>query len=241
MERESFERRRVPRAVAVLFAVDGLLIALYLADNLAGHPLGEVWVSDFLNPEYEQNLPTWFASVKLALAAFLLGIFVVCRSWNERGKSWLPLAVPVLVLLMSLDEIAEIHEKIGFKSDGLLPAGSRALTPFPYTGIWMFLVGVPFLVLTLSLFRRLIRGGGIRAASFRRILLGFVLLVGGAGGVEVWANFTFDKPALHLVQVSLEEGLELLGGSFIVWGALELLAASGIRLEWKPIDSEPAS
>ncbi len=231
----------MPWVVAALFTIDGLLVAFFVADHLTGHPLGAGWVSQFFDLEYEQNLPTWFASVQLAIAALLLGIFVVYRSWHERRRTWLPLAVPAAVLFMSLDEIAEIHEKIGYKSDVLLPQGSRAVTPFPYTGIWMFLLAVPFLVVTLIVFRRLIRGSVIRASSFRRILFGFVLLIAGAAGVEVWANFTFDNPAIHLVQVSLEEGLELLGGTTIVWGAIELLAASSIRMEWRPVDSEPRS
>ena len=129
------------------------------------------------------------------------------------------MALPLAVLFMSLDEIAEIHEKIGVKSDRLLPDGSRALTPFPHTGIWMFLVGLPFLLVILFVFRRLMRSSTIRASSFRRILFGFLTLVAGTGGVEVWANFTFDDPLMRVVQVSLEEGLELVGGTLIVWGA----------------------
>ena len=227
---ENTVRRRVPWVVRVLFAIDGLLIAFYVVDTLAGHPLGGGWAREFFHLELEQNLPTWFSSVQLAVAAVLLGIFVAHRSRHERGRSRLTLALPFVVLFMSLDEIAQIHEKIGFKSDALLPEGTRAVTPFPYTGIWMFLVGVPFLVLTLLAFRRLVRGPTIRASGFRKVLFGLVLLAAGAGGVEVWANFTFDKPMLHLVQVSLEEGLELFGGTLIVWGAIELLFASGVRL-----------
>lgn len=65
----------------------------------------------FFNVDFEQNLPTWYQSLKLLLFATLFFIFGFSKHIKLRLKSFiLPLAFFLAVL--GLDELLQIHENI---------------------------------------------------------------------------------------------------------------------------------
>lgn len=70
--------------------------------------------------------------------------------------------------------------------------------------------------------------------ALRLLVTGLVIMFTGALLIELGANL-FEKipeyPALNLVQLVVEEFLEMLGVSFIVWAAYELLHAQGFALK----------
>ena len=75
----------------------------------------------------------------------MLSLFAHSNFWLAQRRSWLLAVLPLVFLALSVDEVARIQEWIGERTDILLPGGSRANTPLPETGIWMFVVGVSFL------------------------------------------------------------------------------------------------
>ncbi len=225
--------RRVPGLVLCFYGIDLTLGCAYLV-NIASECQLET-LNNFLNLEREANLPTWYSSIQLFIVAALLGVFV---SWNIRSDqpvSWILPLLPLLILVLSIDESTEIHEWIGYKSDSLLPGGDRGNTPFYYTGIWMFLIGIPFLIGFISLLIALRRYFHPTPGAQTRIVIGGLLLVGGATGVETASNFIPLKTWLFYSEVFLEEVLEMTGATTMLWGAYSLLKDNGFTMEMTPV------
>ena len=219
---------RIPIPVRALFAIDIGFGVAYLLLYLDRY---HVILTPWLDLDGESNLPTWYSSVQWFCVAGLLAIFSIRNFSFSQKRSWLLLALPLVFLGLSLDEVAMIHEQIGGRSDAFLPGGSRANTLFIKTGIWMFLLGVPFAALVAGLmistrtyFRR-------TPDAFVKLCLGMTVTLVGAVGIETLSNFTARNSAYAMLQVLAEEVCELLGSTIILWGSYELLA--GHRFEIK--------
>lgn len=213
----------VPVPMLVFFAMDigfGVAYLLLYLDAI----LYPAILTPLLDLDGEANMPTWYASVQWFCVAGLLAIFSIRNFSFSQKRSWLLLALPLLFLGFSLDEVAMIHEEMGVQSDRVLPGGSRKNTPFIKTGIWMFLIGVPFaaflagLILSIRPYFRRTPG------AFVKLCLGLAVTLVGAVGIETLANFTTPGSAYAMLQVLTEEVFELLGSTIILWGSYELLA-----------------
>ena len=104
------KRFSVRYLVAVLLAGDLLMVALHLL--LSSHPhLGTAFDLDM-----EGNVPTWWASLKFAMAGaaavFCYYAESVATPPNGRRFSWGWLAVAALMLGMSCDETGQLHEAL---------------------------------------------------------------------------------------------------------------------------------
>ena len=162
----------------------------------------------------ERNPSTWFSAAQLALGAGLA--WVVGRERADAARWNL---VAVLLLMLSVDEVATLHEKLG----GLpLPGvGSRG---WAGAGVALVLLTawrlVPWsLRLERHLRYALLVGGGV-----------FVL---GAVGFEVLAGSWQDAhgaDGTFWVISSIEEDLELLGVFVVVRVLVGHLRAGGARL-----------
>ena len=189
----------------------------------------------FWKLDAESNPPTWFSSSLLLLAAALLAIF----AWGEtrrpaRGAAdrlarlglWLAAAG---VAFLSLDEIAMLHEKLGFALD-LLRGRPRAATGLPQTGAWV-LVCLPAALIAGGLVAWLARPWWTgRPKVVLLYVLGTSIFLGAGGGLELLSNL-FDPagPWAH-AEVVLEEVGEMIGVTLWVWAGAELLTSHGYGL-----------
>ena len=212
------------RFVAGLYCTDAALTLAYLVNVWAGHPY--MLVSRLLDLDGEANLPTWYSSEKLFLLALLLGLFAVRAP--GRARSRLLLLPAVLTLVLSMDEVASIHEWVGFRSDALLAGGERVGTLLPVTGIWMFLLGPLLLLVTAVAYRAMSPWLAASPAAKRLYLAGFSVMILGAMGVELAANVVTPGTWAATLQIAVEELGELVGISTLLWATLELLGAHGI-------------
>lgn len=171
--------------------------------------------------DFEGGIATWYSAFQLLGIAILSTLFVRKKAALAQGSPVL-LGLPIIFLLMGIDEIARIHERIGKYSDVLLPAGSRANTPFQETGIWMFLVGIPFIVFFLLWLHRLRKKLIGYGAEINRLGMGVFLLLLGALGIELLSNFLSNNSS-QLIGIALEEGLEMIGATVIFWAVLSML------------------
>jgi hypothetical protein len=230
MERINPMPLHVPCLVLIFFMADLALGLAYLGDYFAGRPFYRLTL--FFNLDKEGNLPTWFASMQWFCIALLTLVYAASKFSRSQRKSWLLLLLPLIFLALSLDEVAGIHEKLGTYSDRLLPMGTRQNTPFKETGIWMLLLGVPFVGLLASLLLS-IRGYLQEApGAFFKIVLGMVVMLTGAMGIETFSNFT-DRGSgawYDIVEVLVEEMCENLGATIVLWGSLQLLIQQGFEL-----------
>jgi hypothetical protein len=229
-------RVRIPTLMLIFFIIGVTLGMAYIFNYLAGRPSGIMTI--FLDLDREGNLPTWYSSIKWCCVAVLLGIFTH-RNFNPtQRKSWLLMLLPLMFLLLSLDEVAEIHERLCRKSDIFFPGASRENTLLSETGIWMLVIGVPFLALFVGLMLSI--GAYFRRApgALIKMFLGMAISVAGAIGVETLTNFVAPNSVYEVFQVFSEELCEMLGSTIVLWGSYELLDRHGfaLRLDRTEID-----
>jgi hypothetical protein len=205
-----------PKLAAVLVSllmIDAVLVVLHLlVPILAGRSLR------FFNLNAEANLPTWWSSVQLALAGLLFALIAIHLRRMGPG-SWILGLLAALLLTLSLDEFAQFHERIGFIVDG----ETRRETIFWGTGNWFLFLGIPTILVVFLTLRALKQKLRAVPSSRASVTAGFVLLFAGALGAEVLSNFVTRGSIAAELQVALEEGLEMAGGSVLLWSALVFL------------------
>lgn len=172
-----------------------------------------------LDLDYEANLPTWYSSLKLGAIGFLLLVVAWRLLRRKTPRAWAMVLPAGLALYLSLDELAQLHERLSVLHTEVLP----------YSGAWMVIalpMGVVGVLLSAALPRGLWGPPGISA----RLLAGACLYLLSAGVLEIAHNFVAPSSPAHLILIFIEEMGELLAASLVLWGLHDLLAAHGIRL-----------
>lgn len=231
--RDPSDHRQLPLLVAVCFGIDVALALIYLVVILS--PQVSWKLTDMFHLERESNLPTWYSSVQLLLVGVLFGIFVRARFDRRRLRSWALLALPLLFVALSIDEATQFHEWVGEKLDGLiLPTGNRRDTMFAFTGVWVFVLGLPFLAITIALLRYVRDYFSARPQVASKMITGLCIFVLGAVGFESVANFLVIDSIAHAFEVFFEEFFEMVGVTIILWGIVDLLHAHGFEMRiWR--------
>jgi hypothetical protein len=194
--RERFVTRPLAwKAVAVLVALEAVLVLLHGANRLA---LGD---GHFLALDAEKNLPTWFSSSIFMLAAVS---WLLLASRRAEGRRFFG-AIGLLLLALSLDEAAEIHDRIEHLADFRVAMLG-----------WEPLLAVLVIWLFIQAYRRL------GARSRLLVVCGAVCL--GSAQFTSALNGTIDF--FYLGEVALgvaEEWLEMLTATFLLAAAIEPL------------------
>lgn len=195
-----------PRTLlAVLIVCDLGLVALYLLSNWTGSWALEQW----FHINSEVSVPTWFSSSKLLLAALFVFLSAVHARDVGVSSSFLFL-VAFGLLFISADETAQIHEKLTAISATHLPF----IPLFEGHGAWITIYGTIGLILVGANIRNIADMWKGHRRAFLTFVSGFATLVLGAVLVEMAGYYGLF--ALAAAQLSLEEGLEMIGGSVIV-------------------------
>ncbi|MCF6298518.1 MAG: hypothetical protein L3J01_01410 [Thiomicrorhabdus sp.] len=192
---DRYRIRLSPRVVmqSLLF-VTAILLSIHVVFTIIHYSFQELpWLlRQLFHVDEENNLPTWYSGFLLLATSTLLWFFALTQRANEEPwfRHWLVLAVGFL--LMSIDEVAGIHETINsiIEISWAIPGGMLVLL--------LILAFVPFL---LQLPRR-------TAKLF--ILAGTVYLT-GAVVLEIIAIPMSDDTLTYDLLVAVEEGLEMLG------------------------------
>lgn len=204
--------------VAVLILCELGFASLYYVGTQVGGPK----VDHFYDLDQEANLPAWFSSMQLFCVAAVIALY--------GPRALRPLGVPVVVpliaaaafLFLSMDEIAQVHERIGRELSGSAVPQVRN-----GRGAWAFLyvlAALPFVALALKYLNAIARGYP-RLVAYG--LLGCASFVAGAVGVELMADQFLRGYAevrnLYVLSVLTEELLEMVGGTLILYGAIHLV------------------
>ncbi len=180
-----------------------VIVGLGLVAELAGSEgASRAWVS-FASLSYEQNLPTWYATVLLVLAA--LALADASRDDARHARGFARLAS--VFVYISLDEAVELHEHLA-----VLYEGSGVL----YFG-WVVpgaIIVTAGLVVALPLLRAL------PADTRVRFIVAGAVYVGGALLMELPLGYVTERYgdeglAYGLVDL-VEETLELVGVSIFL-------------------------
>ena len=218
-----FNNKSVPQLVTCLLLLDCFFCLAYSVTHLI--PPFSVEPSSLWNLDSEASIASWYSVLKY-LGVSLLSAWFVRREVTTRPQA--AVGLPIMFLAMGIDEGARLHERIGKYSDVFLPGGSRANIPFHETGIWMFIVGIPFIVVFLLWVNRLKRELTRYSADILLLTTGMVVLLSGALGVELLSNFVYGLT--WKVAVALEEGFEMLGLTVMCWAVCNMLRRQRLKL-----------
>lgn len=213
----------IRRLRAWLTAGDLALVAAYVAYMAAG--VDSVTVRRMLDLNGEGTIPAWYTSAQLLLAGMA---FLHASANGPRGSG--RATPPFLAALgagfcfLSADEVVGIHETITV----LLRSSAWAPRFGGDHGIWIPLyvaIGVVFVAATARQWLRL-RASDPRGTAW--LVAGALVFLAGAAGVEILGygdGGGVVRRAWYTLQVSSEEGLELLGATAMLVGALLLARA----------------
>lgn len=194
----------------LLAGVAGSLIALGLvacALDVAGRHAGLAYsVIDLFHLGREQTIPAWFSSVLLLTNGFAMACVATSGSDHARRFRTLWWTAVVLFVLLSLDEAASLHERVG--SQISRRAGGTH-------GAFRFAWVIPGAIAVVGLVGWYLRFVIDLPPRWRgRLATAAGLYVGGALGCEMIGGAIEESaghPPLYWAMQAVEEGLEMSG------------------------------
>ena len=205
------------RVAVVLTAAISLLSVSGVTTQWIQHTYGSdsqlryIWLFDL---NREQNLPAWYSSTTLALAATLLSLIAARKKDQEAtyANHWLVLSI--IFFYLSIDEAISIHER-----------GNRIFAPFQPTGFFLYswvILGIGFVaVVGLSYLRFLT---ALPPAHRWRFVSAGAIYVTGALAVEMlearWASIHSPDNLTYATLVWIEETLEMAGIGLFIYALL---------------------
>ena len=208
--------RNLPPVIVIFLLADVVLCLGFVGNYLLGQPFSKP--TALLDLNGENSLPAWYSSMQFFFI-FLLATAYVWNTFRNNPRSIALFGLPAMFLLMSIDEAVQIHEWLGRRSDVFLSGGSRDGTVFQQTGIWMLVLGVPFLILFL-LWVRTVKQYVSDSIALRKLVSGIVIMMSGALGCEFLSNFIGET---YLVaELVVEEGLEMVGATVMLWSVHDM-------------------
>jgi len=167
----------------------------------------------------ESNVPTWYSSCLLLLCSALLWVIASAskRAHDGRSRWWSVLSV--VFLLMSIDETATIHERIGGLCEHVF--GTHFFRDFGFV-----LPGAILVLITTLVFLRFVLS--LPPATRKLLILAAVLYAWGASGMEaVSLGWTArHSPALPMYSflVTIEEVFEMSGVLVFIYALTSYIA-----------------
>ena len=164
------------------------------------HALAWVPWRQLFDVDQENNVPTWFSGCLLGVTA--LSVWIVADAKRELSDRWWAhwMLLAGGFLLLSLDEIAGLHETVNTIIDTTwaIPGGILAL-----------LTGVAFIPFLRSL----------PTATRNAFIVAGCIYVSGAVGLEIIGDFLNEDSMTYKLTTVVEEGMEM-GGVIMCLAAL---------------------
>jgi hypothetical protein len=182
----------------------------------------------------ERSIPAWFESLQFLLCSILLAVIAVAkkRRGDRYSSHWSVLSI--ILLLLSLDEVASIHEAIGQQSERLLNS-IMGFTPSGAIKFFWVVPGAIFVIIVLLAYLRFL--ADLPRGTRRSFLFAGALFVLGALGLEMLsaqvssssegiANFFGSAiPQIMIgLQTCAEEMFEMLGLTAFVYALLAYIS-----------------
>lgn len=221
--------------VWLLLAVAGVLVIGTLADVvLMGYPGPAVQETlHRFSLLRDASMPTWVASVILLVCGVMLAIAaqIASRTRSRQAKGWWLIAC--IFFLLSMDEVATVHELSGILIDRLVPSAAALGGVLTYS--WV-LAAIPLLIVLAVI----LLPWFLSLARPTQILFGTaaVVFVSGAVGMEMLNalldSSTEENDVPYALTSALEEALEYLGSLIFLYALLTHLRQAGVSLTITP-------
>ena len=184
---------------------------------------------DLFNVNGEASVPTWFSSVMLLICAGLIAIIAWMKKVEQERytRYWSVLAI--IFLYLSIDEVAEIHEKLAPPLREFFGA-----TGFLYFS-WV-IAGAPLVIIFALVYLRFLFHLPPRTRNL--FILAGVLYVGGAIVVEsIWAYMWYNgngSGTPYLIKSVIEEVLEMSGIVVFIYSLLTFIDLGAWQIQFIP-------
>jgi hypothetical protein len=179
----------------------------------------------------ERSIPTWFESVQFLLCSILLAVIAVAKRQHNDQYSLHWSVLSIILLLLSLDEVASIHEAIGQELERLLH-NTTGFNPSGAISFFWVVPGAAFVFIVLLAYLRFL--AHLPQTTRRLFLFAGALFVLGALGIEMlsaqvvslsggednWESASAIPKILVGLQTSIEEMFEMLGLAAFVYALL---------------------
>jgi len=130
----------------------------------------------------ERSIPTWFESLQFLLCSILLAVIAVAKKRRSDRYSLHWSFLSIIFLVLSLDEVASIHEAIGQQSERLLHSAT-GFTPGGAISFFWVVPGAVFVVIVLVAYLRFL--ADLPQSTRRSFLFAGAVFVLGALGLEM--------------------------------------------------------
>lgn len=196
-----------------------LIAIIIIASNLINILLGEPsWqITRLIDLDTEANIPTWFSSILLFIAAFFAYHCSLLAKTRQNGKTiWQILSLGLLV--MSCDEVATIHERLGFVINKYI-----FKFPKPESHTWLLMIGPLAVIIILSIIIRIKKYLKGSTKALRLLTIGVLIYFFGSIVLESTVRFLHSNhlDVLYRIEVILEEFFEMIGVIIIISGLVE--------------------
>lgn len=184
---------------------------------------GRGGVVPLLSLSHEQNVPTFYTALLFLLAASMSALLATRSRERDRRDRFAWWGLCAGFFYISVDEVMELHEQWGrsFRLGGVLHFG------------WVVPAAGIVLVLAALYARFLLR---LPSRIRNRLVLAGAIYVLGAVGMELplgyWAEREGEKTLGYALIDWVEETLEMVGISFFLFTAFDMLAAAGLRVRF---------
>jgi len=234
----SLNRRYASLTLLVLLIAAEITLVVLDAWISYGWVFSDRRTRDLFSLRAENSLGTWFSSVQLLMLAAVLGVTMVHgRQASRRSPAWWATGwLGVICLYVSIDEVAQIHERIGRATR--LSGLADSFPSYPWLPVLSPLLVVTAVLIVLLVARYL--------KSFRARLLvslGLVVwiiaigveFVQGLPGAHAWLADAIPLSRRFVDHFSrvIEEFFEMLGCSLLLTGFLTDLLVRVNRVEVK--------
>jgi len=130
----------------------------------------------------ERSIPTWFESIQFLLCSMLLAVVTVAKKQRNDRYSLHWGFLSIIFLVLSLDEVASIHEAIGAQSERLLH-NTTGFTPGGAIKFFWVVPGAIFVFIVLLAYLRFL--ADLPRSTRNSFLFAGALFVLGALGFEM--------------------------------------------------------
>lgn len=157
----------------------------------------------------EANIPTWFSSVNL----LYLSLCIYQARVHLPAKAKQAWALIAFTIFLSMDETAEIHEKVSHLLARMIEFHPLLRYPWVVAGLFFF-IAFAWLLLNLC--------AGIPRRFRRVITTGVLVYFSSCLGLEVvegvWAHYHGEGHVVYQLLMTLEEIGEILGVTLMAYG-----------------------
>lgn len=201
----NWEKKLLAATISLTLA----LVPLYFLGIYLNRTLNIQILFTLLNLDGENNLVSWYTSV-LLFSSFLC-LFALSRTTKNRKEKLAWLSLSAIFLLLSIDEIAEMHHIAGHVLGLLMSKQLFQVETLSYA--WV-IVGLPAVIIIFWIWKKALQHAMPRKAKYAA-LLGLVCLIIAMLG-EILALFLSAKgiygtSAVTTIEIIIEETFELFG------------------------------